>query len=65
MKNSKPNLGSAKKVADWLNCHVATVWRQVANGTLPQPIRIDGRTLWNLDEIDALIETKLSARRAA
>jgi len=32
---------------------------------MTQPIRLGGRTLWDLDEIDTLIEVKLAEREAA
>ena len=48
-----------------MSCHKATVWRQVATGNLPQPIRIGGRTLWDIGEIDALIEQKMEEREVA
>lgn len=62
MNNEKRRLGDVREVADLLRCHVATVWRRVAAGTLPQPIRIGGSTLWDLAEIEALIEAMLAAR---
>ncbi len=66
MDDPKPRLGDVREVAEALgNCHPATVWRGVASGILPQPIKIGGKTLWDLREIHALVETKLAAREAA
>lgn len=66
MEDSKRKLGDVREVAEALGgCHVATVWRGVAAGTIPQPIRIGGRTLWDMREIDALIAAKLTERGVA
>ena len=62
--SNKPNLGRVADVADRLSCHPATIWRGAATGTLPRPIKIGGMTLWDLDEIDALIAEKLAKREA-
>ena len=62
--SQKHTLGRVTEVSARLNCHPATVWRGVAAGRLPGPIRICGMTLWDLDEIDALIAEKLAARQA-
>ena len=61
----KPKLGDVREVAGALHCSVATVWRGVAAKTIPQPIRIGGRTLWDMREIEALIKAKLAARDSA
>jgi predicted DNA-binding transcriptional regulator AlpA len=42
----------------------ATLWRRVADGTLPQPVRIGGATRWRRDELIAAIEAA-STRRSA
>lgn len=66
MEDRKRRLGDVREVASALgDCHVATVWRGVAAGRIPQPIKIGGRTLWDMGEIDALIATKLASREAA
>lgn len=64
MDKPKPQLGDVREVANALHCSVATVWRGVAAGELPKPIKIGGRTLWSLPEIEALIEAKLAERAA-
>ena len=53
---------SVRQVAGILGCHSATVWRHVANGTLPKPIRIGGLTRWSASEIEAAIERANSTR---
>ena len=64
MEVKKRKLGDVRDVAEALGgCHVATVWRGIAAGTIPQPIRIGGRTLWDMGEIDALIAAKLAERK--
>lgn len=62
MEYPKPKLADVREVADVLRCSRSTVWRRVAGGTLPKPIRIGGRTLWDLREIEALIAAKLAER---
>lgn len=62
MDESKPQLGPVQEVARARRCSVATVWRGVAKGEIPQPIRLGGRTLWDMREIHAEIEAKLAAR---
>src|SRR6056297_2831732 len=46
-----------------LACSKATWWRRVADGTLPQPIRIGGMSRWKLSEVFAAIE-RLSTPKA-
>ena len=43
----------------------ATVWRRVADGTLPRPIKIGHLTRWSRAEIEAVIEAALAARDEA
>lgn len=40
----------------------ATWWRRVADGTMPQPIRIGSSTRWKLSEVVAVIEKLAKAR---
>lgn len=40
-----------------LNCSKATWWRRVADGTMPQPVRIGSMTRWKLSEVLAVIES--------
>lgn len=65
-QKTQRSLGDVKAVAARIGgCHTSTVWRKVASGDLPKPIRIGGRTLWDLREIDALVEAKIAAREVA
>ena len=38
-----------------LSCSKATWWRRVADGTMPQPVRIGSMTRWKLSEVMASI----------
>jgi predicted DNA-binding transcriptional regulator AlpA len=65
MKRTKKLLrltGVCQKIG---NCSKATVWRRVADGTLPKPAKIGGLTVWVEDEIDAAIESALAERDEA
>ena len=56
-------LGQVKVKTD---LSASTIWRQVAAGTFPKPIRLSaGCTAWIEDEIDELIEAKRLERDAA
>ncbi len=46
-----------------LSCSKATWWRRVADGTMPQPVRIGSMTRWKLSEVLAAIE-RLSTPQA-
>ncbi len=63
--NITPVLISDVEVARLLGCSSTTVWRRVADRTLPQPIRIGGLTRWSRAEIEAVIEAALAARDEA
>ena len=53
---------SDQGVAAILGISRTSVWRRVADGTLPKPIRIGGLTRWSRAEIMALIERALAER---
>ncbi len=55
-------LMSDQSSAAWLGLSRATFWRRVADGTLPRPIRLGGRTLWQRSELRAIIDN-LAAER--
>ena len=55
-------LMSDQPSAAWLGLSRATFWRRVADGTLPRPIRLGGRTLWRRSELRAVIDN-LAAER--
>ncbi|MEM9059014.1 MAG: AlpA family phage regulatory protein [Pseudomonadota bacterium] len=62
---AKSRLITDKEVADIIGCSRATVWRRVADGTLPQPLRIGGMTRWVDSEISGLIEQAMADREVA
>ena len=43
-------------------CSPSTIWRRVADGSIPAPAKIGGMTIWDEDEVDAMIEAKLAER---
>jgi predicted DNA-binding transcriptional regulator AlpA len=47
-----------------LGVSVATVWRRVSDGTLPEPIRLGGATRWVRDELVEVISAA-QAKRAS
>ncbi len=58
-------LVGVRDTAAVLGCSVATVWRKVADGTIPQPVRIGGMTRWSEAELAAFIEDAKAHREAA
>lgn len=54
--NEPAELMSDTCAAGWLSVSRASFWRRVADGTLPGPIKIGGRTLWRRSELLAVIE---------
>jgi predicted DNA-binding transcriptional regulator AlpA len=50
------------EVAALLSCSRATVWRRVADGTLPAPLKFGGLSRFVLSEISARIESAKAAR---
>lgn len=48
--------GRARRVAQFLDVHVSTVWRLTADGKLPQPTKFGSLTLWDLDQVAAAVE---------
>ena len=42
-----------RDLAEEFNCNPSTIWRRVADGTLPKPFKIGGLTRWVPEEIDA------------
>ena len=53
---------SDQSSAAWLGLSRATFWRRVADGTLPRPIRLGGRTLWRRSELRAVIDNLAATR---
>ncbi|MHA7826910.1 MAG: helix-turn-helix transcriptional regulator [Roseovarius sp.] len=58
-------LVSVRDTAAAYGCSVATVWRRVADGTIPKPVKIGGMTRWSASEISAHIEAAKASREAA
>lgn len=59
---TKTQLITDKQGALLLSCSTATWWRRVADGTMPQPLRIGSMTRWRLREVTDAIERIASAR---
>lgn len=54
---------SDRDLAKLLNCGRSTIWRYVAKGILPQPIKIGDLTRWRLSAIEAaLSQNKADAK---
>ena len=51
-----------RDLATEFNCNPSTIWRRVADGTLPKPFKIGGLTRWVPEEIDAVIDRAKRAR---
>ncbi|MGR3717820.1 MAG: helix-turn-helix transcriptional regulator [Thermohalobaculum sp.] len=51
-----------RTVAAMIEISPSTVWRRVADGTLPKPCRIGGLTRWSRPEVEAAINAKLAER---
>ena len=62
---SKSRLLSDKEVANIIGCSRATVWRRVADGTLPQPLKIGNLTRWVDAEVGGCIEQAMASREVA
>lgn len=63
----KPNpdpLIRDEDIATLFGCSTATVWRRVADKTLPAPVRFGGLTRWPASEIQAVIEAAKAQRDA-
>ncbi len=50
------------EAAEILGCSRSTIWRRVADDTLPRPIRLGGLSRFVLSEISARIESAMAAR---
>lgn len=51
-----PRLITADELAAILGLSKRSVWRLVANGEIPEPLRVGGSTRWPLDEIEAWLD---------
>ena len=45
-----------------LGCSRTTIWRRVADSTLPKPIKLGGLSRFVLSEINAIVEAAMAAR---
>jgi predicted DNA-binding transcriptional regulator AlpA len=45
-----------------LGCSKATWWRRVADGTMPQPVRIGGMSRWKPSEVMAALDAICALR---
>jgi predicted DNA-binding transcriptional regulator AlpA len=50
------------EAAAFIGVSRSTLWRRVAAGEFPPPIKLGGRTLWRRDELLAVVE-KATAKR--
>ena len=57
-----PSLLTDRQLAAMLATSRATVWRRVADGTLPKPIKLRHATRWLRSEIDAAIAAAVAKR---
>jgi predicted DNA-binding transcriptional regulator AlpA len=48
--------------AGMLGCSPTTIWRRVADGTLPRPVKIGGMSRWLTSEIEAVVESAKARR---
>jgi predicted DNA-binding transcriptional regulator AlpA len=52
------------EAATMLSCSKSTLWRRVADGTVPRPVKIGGMSRWLQSEIKAVIEHAITQRDA-
>ncbi len=57
-----PKMLDVRDLAEEFNCNPSTIWRRVADGTLPKPIKIGGLTRWVRPEIDTVIDRAKAVR---
>lgn len=62
---TQDRLVSVRDTARILGCSVATVWRRVQDGIIPQPIKIGGITRWSELELLAFIADAKANRSVA
>ena len=63
LKQDSPRiLASDKTVAKMIDGSRATVWRRVADGTLPRPVKLGGLTRWVVSEVEEAIEKRIALR---
>lgn len=62
MVNSIDPLIKDGEAAAMLGCSKSTLWRRVADGTIPRPVKIGGMSRWPQSEIVAVIEQAIAQR---
>lgn len=58
LANEKAMIASllpASQAAKMVGIGTSTFWRHLSAGLLPDPVRLGGRTLWRLDELQAWV----------
>ena len=53
-----PSMIDVREVASILSISIRSVWRLVATGELPQPVRFGRSARWRLADIEACIEIR-------
>lgn len=56
MTMTQPILITADDLAAMLKVSTRTLWRLLAKGELPEPVRIGGSTRWRLDDVQQWID---------
>lgn len=51
-----PALLSDKLLGSYLSLSRRSVWRAVATGELPKPLKLGGKSLWRREDVDAQIK---------
>ncbi len=62
ISNIAPVLISDVETAKLLGCSRTTIWRRVADGTLPRPVKLGGLSRFVLSEIGDCVESAKAAR---
>ena len=52
------------EAATMLGCSKSTLWRRVADGTIPRPVKVGGMSRWLQSEIKGVIEQAIAQRDA-
>ena len=60
--NEVDPLFSIKETAEFLDCSESTVWRRIADGTLPDPLKIGGLRRLQYSELRSVIDKAKAAR---
>jgi predicted DNA-binding transcriptional regulator AlpA len=63
-QNSPDRLLTSKDVCEWLGRSHASLYRDIAGGQIPPPLKIGHSSRWPTSEIRALIEKAKAARDA-